>query len=109
MTGYCPPAAVWELDFAGTRYEGMEVTVRDLPLGMLLDILEGVVARSPDPGSARSMYALFAGLLVSWNITDTFGDPVPVTLEGLLSLSSQVVAALVAAWTASLAQPPSGN
>lgn len=100
--GYRPPSTVRKLDFTGTEHEGLEVATRSIPLGALLDVIERVA----DPDASRDMYALFAGSLEGWNVEDSFGDPVPATLDGLLSLDATFVLELMTAWIASMSTPP---
>lgn len=102
--GYRPPTTGQKLDFAGTPYEGLEVTVDAAPLGLLLDINEMfAVARERNNKEAvdamRDLLGKFAGVLESWNTEDRkTGEPVPPTLEGLLSQDSDFVLAIIGAW-----------
>lgn len=102
--GYRPPPTVRKLDFSGTEHEGLEVATRGIPLGVLLDITEKAIAG--EAGGSRDFHALFAGSLESWNVEDSFGDPVPATLEGLLSLDATFATEIFMAWAASMATPP---
>lgn len=106
--GYRPPSTVHKLDFSDTEHPGLEVATRGTPLGVLLDIIEsGAAAQAEDDASGlRDMYVLFAGVLESWNVEDAFGDPLPATLEGVLSLDTVFAGQLLTAWTASMTAPP---
>jgi hypothetical protein len=100
--GYRPPTTGQKLDFTGTPYEGLEVTVDSAPIGVVLDITAlFAAARQPGADTAaavRELLAKFAGVLEGWNVEDRAGGPVPPTLEGVLSLDTAFVMAVVEAW-----------
>lgn len=99
------------LDFTGTKYEGLEVTTDEAPLGVLLDVMEDFArleGRDVDvPTAARVLASLtknFAQVLEEWNATRK-GVPVPPTEEGLRSLGSAFVMDVVRAWLTGTAAP----
>lgn len=92
------------LTFKGTKYEGLEVTVDEAPMGLLLDIMEDysvLTSGSIDVATAgkvlRSLTGNFASVLESWNATRK-GKPVPATLDGLRSLGQAFVMTVIGAW-----------
>lgn len=54
----------------------------------------------------RRPFELFAKYLVSWNIDDDDDQPVPATLEGVLTLDSDDFARVNAAWQAAVQSVP---
>jgi len=88
--GYRPPRKIYNLDFTGTDYEGLQVALRGFTVGEELDlddkdmtgplIVETLVAR-----------------LVSWNVEDDQGQPVPATHEGVRSQDSVMIGAIISA------------
>lgn len=101
MMGYRPPTTGQKLDFTGTPYEGLEVTVDSAPIGVVLGITEMfAAARKPGdtPGAVRDLLAKFAAVLESWNVEDRNGEPVPPTVEGLLAQDTAFVMAVIEAW-----------
>lgn len=99
------------LDFAGTKYEGLEVRLDEAPMGLLLKIMEDYSRLSGgdlDTATAakvfRSMCENFAGVLEEWN-AERKGVPVPPTLDGLMSLGSTFVLDIVKAWMTGTAAP----
>jgi len=104
VTGFEPPSSGQKLDFSDTAYAGLEVTMDAVSLGDLLDIEELAEAASAG-AAARELFARFAKCLESWNVTRK-GEPVPATLEGVLSQDAAFVLAVVQAWQQGMAQAP---
>lgn len=87
-----------------SRYAGLEVTVDEAPVGLLLDIMGNyskLSGETVDVATAAAVFPLllegFASVLESWNVTRK-GEPVPATLEGLRSLGQGFVLTVVGAW-----------
>jgi hypothetical protein len=88
----------------GSKYAGLEVTVDEAPVGLLLEIMEHyskLTAGTVDiETAAKVLDALlegFASVLEGWNATRK-GKPVPATLDGLRSLGQAFVLAVIGAW-----------
>lgn len=77
------------LDFSGTSYQGLEVTARRAPLGLLRD--------------AASVTDALGRALVSWNVRDGDGHPVPADPAGLASRDPEFTAAVAGAWLEAVA------
>jgi hypothetical protein len=110
--GFEAPGTGNKLDFTGTRYEGLEVKVDSVPLGLLTAIIEDYSALTA--GNVDMTKALpvvlklldqFGKVLESWNVTRR-GEPVPATAEGLRSLDLAFAMAIVGAWVTGTAQAP---
>ena len=84
-----------------SKYPGLEVTVDEAPVGVLLGILEdfGSAGKGAKAMAAllRSVIPKFATILESWNATRK-GEPVPPTQEGLESLGAAFVIDVINAW-----------
>ena len=102
--GYRPPTTGQKLDFAGTEHEGLEVTVDAAPMGAALGITElfGTARQRNSQeaaGALREVLATFASVLEAWNVEHPrTGEPVPPTVEGLLSLDTDFVMFVIGAW-----------
>lgn len=96
MTGFRPKRAPLKLDFTDTEFQGLEVTLRPVPMSVLSDI--AVTASSGDPSAFRHAAATFAYALESWNVEDDDGNPVPADLDGLMSQDPRFVSAVFKAW-----------
>ena len=104
--GFEAPGTGRQLDFKGTPYEGLEVTVDSVSVGLLRKIaghyesLEALHAKGDLKAAAPALtmlLELFAGPLESWNVTKR-GEPVPATFEGLDSLDVVFAMAIIRAW-----------
>ena len=102
--GFEAPGTGNLLDFTGTPYEGLEVTVDSAPIGLLTGIMENYSAITGDEADMKTAGPLllkllkqFGEVLEDWNVTRK-GEAVPPTYEGLLTLDTQFVMAIVGAW-----------
>ncbi|MBA4865908.1 hypothetical protein H1V43_32105 [Streptomyces sp. PSKA54] len=89
--GYRPPRKIYNLDFTGTDYEGLAVSMRGLTIG---EELELDALREAD-GGGRRVFELMTGLLVEWNIEDDHGQPVPATFDGVCTQDAVMVMAIL--------------
>lgn len=95
MTGFRPKRAPLKLDFAGTEHEGLEITIRSVPMSVMQDI----AVSSGDASAFRHIAATFAYALESWNVEDDDGNPAPADMDGLMSQDPRFVTAVITAWT----------
>lgn len=110
--GFEAPGTGTRLDFAGTKYEGLEVTVDSVPLGLLTDIMQDYSALTAEDVDLKAampvvmrLLGSFGEVLESWNV-EKRGEPVPATAEGLRSLDLMFVMAVIGAWVTGTAQAP---
>lgn len=92
------------LTFDGTQYEGLEVKIDEVPIGLLMDIAEkydALTAEEVDMKAGmklfRDLIESFATVLEEWNVTRK-GEPVPATLDGLRLMGRTFVMAILGAW-----------
>lgn len=93
--GFKQPRKTYDLVFGNdTDYPGLEVRARTLSLGQLLEV------RSQDDGqdATRKLVGLFAERLVSWNLEDEEGAPVPATLDGIQEQDDDLILAVIGQW-----------
>ncbi|BBC35294.1 hypothetical protein SGFS_065880 [Streptomyces graminofaciens] len=102
--GYKPRRKIYTLAFEGEEYEGLEVKIRGLNTGQVMDI---DAARADGGDSAIvAMLQLMAEQLVEWNVEDDEGQPVPTTFEGVRSLDIDFNWAVIDAWQNAAAGVP---
>ncbi|MFI1728180.1 hypothetical protein ACH40E_02855 [Streptomyces acidicola] len=89
--GYRPPRKIYKLDFAGTEYDGLAVSMRGLTVGEELE----VDSLRAEDGGERRFFEMLTGLLVDWNVEDEHGQPVPATFEGVCTQDSAMVMAIL--------------
>jgi hypothetical protein len=117
--GFKPKRTLYRLDFTGTDLEGLEVTARGSSMAELLEVLEGAdgieslkeLDEKQDAGKVaaamREMVAPFARKLHGWNLLDDDDQPVPASLDGLLTQELDFVVAVITAYgQAMTAAPP---
>ena len=83
VPGSFPMRRPLKLDFSGTDREGLEVTAKPVPVGLLHD--------------AASVAEALGRNLVSWNVRDG-GRPVPATASGLASRDPEFITAASGAY-----------
>ncbi len=69
--GYRPKRRVYNLVFTGTDWEGLEVSMRGMTVGEELDLAGNDI-------SAALIVEELTKRLISWNLEDEQGQPVPV-------------------------------
>lgn len=89
--GYRPPRKTYNLDFTGTSYEGLEVSMRGPTVGEELEI---EAFRTQD-GGGREIFKVMTGLLIEWNVDDEQGQPVPTTFEGVCTQDAAFIMAIL--------------
>lgn len=80
----------------GHEYHGCEVVLRKLKLGEYLDI----VGINPESGATHigDQLRKMADKLISWNLEDESGVPVPTTPEAVLEQDKDLMLAVLGAW-----------
>lgn len=102
--GYRKQKKVFVLTFEDPELEGLEVRATGLSVGKMISMLD--LARLSNGNKLTSdavedidkLFRTFAQALVSWNLEDDAGQPVPATYEGLMSQDLDFVMALAMAW-----------
>lgn len=79
---------------------GLEVRVRACSVGKYLEIIDDVATQ--DAGVLRSVFARFSELLLSWNLEDAEGKPVPADSAGVMSVDMDLMTELLNAWKLTL-------
>jgi hypothetical protein len=96
--GYRPPRPTFKLIFEDDgQFDGLVVRTTSPSLGALQQVL----TLADDQGNAdqlTAMIALFAELLLEWNVEDDEGAPVPPTVAGLQAQPAPFVMSLIKAW-----------
>lgn len=111
MGGYRRKARLFNLAFAPDHpLHGLEVTARSVSMRDLLAVMElaslaGASLRDQAVGVGRLTEKL-AELIVSWNLEDEDGNPVPATAEGVQGQDMDFVLALCESWIDAVAGVP---
>jgi hypothetical protein len=98
---------VYKLVFDDTTdFAGLEVRAKSVDLGTLLK-LSGIANQARlDSDEVDELLSGFARALVSWNVEDENGNPVPATKEGMYSGDPHESIAIVRKWIDVMSNPP---
>ena len=97
--GYRRQTKTYKLVFRDEEFDGLEVRAKSMPLGVFLDM--EAAAFEADRGSKEKgleMMQYFSDVLTSWNVEDEKGNPVPTTVDGLLTQDFDFVQEIIATW-----------
>lgn len=100
--GYKPKRKIYHLDFTGTDYEGLRVSIRGLNTGQYMDLFQAK-EEAQAGGETNDLLTIMAGQLISWNVEDEEDMPVPATLDGIKTQDLDFNLAIVNAWTTAMA------
>lgn len=110
--GYVRKKKIFVLTFEDPDLEGLEVRASSTSLGALLelvslaDIGKGKKFGIEDIEKLDDLFQLFAGCLLSWNLEEEGGAPVPTTVAGLKSQELDFVLDLIMAWMDGVVSTP---
>jgi hypothetical protein len=119
--GFRPEPTVYSLSFQGTPLDGLHVRAGCCTLGEYNQMLAagtGAPGSDSDDMEARVknveimiqnnewIITLFLKYLVSWDLEDLSGQPVPTTRTGLDSQERSLIAMVIAAWQTALVTIP---
>ncbi|MFD9256924.1 hypothetical protein [Streptomyces sp. NPDC059538] len=100
--GYKPKRKIYNLDFTGTDFEGLQVSIRGLNTGQYMDLFTAKT-EAETGGETNDLMVIMASRLVSWNVEDDDDRPVPATLDGIKAQDLDLNLAIVGAWTKAMA------
>jgi len=110
--GYEKPKKTYNLLFADSEFEGLEVQVKSTSMGNILKLaeLDGInplKMTQEDLVKIRKLFGILASCMVSWNLEEN-GSPVAHDVEGLLDQEPEFVMTIIKAWTRAMTQaaPP---
>lgn len=97
--GFKKKSKTYRLTFSG-EYEGLTVTARSLPLGKFMKMgklvdLDVANPTGDDFETLEELFTLFLEALISWNLEEDDGTPIPVTREALYDQDLAFVLMLV--------------
>lgn len=103
MGGFVPKRKVYSLDFADTDLDGLEIRLRGMTTGELIDAMEKREAAT-DAGSSEfaELLELMAAKVVSWNVTTEGGQPVEPTVAAFREQDPEFNIGIIDAWTTAI-------
>lgn len=107
--GYRPKRKTYRLRFADPEMKGLVVEASSVPVGTFKDIIKllGTIETTEDDAEAVArLFEMFADALVTWNLEDDSGEPVPTTVEGIDSQDFDFMLAVIMSWVSSVGDVP---
>lgn len=101
--GFRKGRKTYRLTFEDPELAGLEVVANGVSMGRLLEMaglaeLAGGNFKPQDIAKIDDLLELFSSCIVSWNLEDEEGAPVPSTLGGLKSQDTDFVLDMLMAW-----------
>lgn len=106
--GYRRESIQYKLVFDDPSLEGLEVVTKSVSSGRLLKLMKladlaGNAGKrreftADDASAVESLFGGFASALISWNLEDEKGEPVPATLDGVNDQDFDFVLSIIMAW-----------
>jgi hypothetical protein len=96
--GYRKVPTIYSLTFAEEEYEGFEIRMKGLKVGRIRRLIKAVDSEDKSTDSINEILSLFEEGLVSWNLEDETGVPVPTTREGIEEQDVDFVMDIVSTW-----------
>lgn len=104
--GYRREKPLYLLKFADEEFDGLEVMSKSVPLGEFFELQRLQAVAASDPDAAEKIVTQMANVLVSWNLEDEHGKPVPCNYAGVSSQDMPFVLVIFAAWMEAVAGVP---
>lgn len=110
--GFVREAKVYNLVWSDDELAGLEVKARAAGFATYRRIAELATVQIAWPPTAEDLvrvddlHEAFGAQLVSWNLEEAEGVPVPATVEGLRSQDPELTLAIILAWMTAVAGVP---
>lgn len=109
--GFKKQTTIYELTFEDPDLEGLEIKAKSVPSGDLLDLMDAAskvdvttkTFSSDDLSAIEQLLNGFAKALVSWNLEEEDGTPIPPTLEKVREQEFIFILPIVTAWMDAIA------
>ena len=103
--GFKPKRRTFVLEFEDPDLEGLTIKARSATVAEFLTITELASSVGDQPGDAarglgavRDLFGAFVPVITDWNLDGDDDQPLPVTVDSLLSLDFPMVMAVIEAW-----------
>ncbi len=92
----------YRLSFSDERLAGLQVVIRSVSIRrrIAFNKIRFTLPTTNEEADryVSDIYAELADRLVEWNLRDEYGNPVPLTVDGLMDQHDYVTEAIVKAW-----------
>jgi len=114
--GFRPEPTIYNLTFQGTALDGLNVRMSCCTISENAEMIKAAVAGDDGDGNTHitadvlkdndRVLEIFINHLVSWNLEDLAGQPVPTNREGVDMQERTLIAQLMGAWQVSMMNVP---
>lgn len=101
--GYRRNKKRYRLRFDDPEMGGFEIVMGSLSIGQFLDLQAASAAAADDTSGVAALLAKFAAKIISWNLEDDGGEPVPATFDGVKGQELDFILAIISAWMDAMA------
>lgn len=79
------------------EYAGLEVTMKPASIGQMMEMeqIGGLDPQKTSVAEIRPLIGMLAGLIVSWNVEDDDGQPVPADEDGITGQDIGMLTAII--------------
>lgn len=91
------------------EFAGLEVEAASLPLGEFFKLSKAVSKGDVTEREMEMLLGTFARSLVSWNVVEEDGTPVPANYDGIMTMDLDFVLKLVDTWLRAVSPPDPGS
>lgn len=96
---------IYRLKWEDGEYAGLEVNIRSLTMGQLIEAKSGKSATGKD--GLEGTVELLADRIVDWNLEDDVtGEPVPATLDAMLAEDDDLILDIINRWMEAVSGVP---
>lgn len=92
-----PKGKIYHLDFEGTDYDGLEISLKGLSTGQMLGMMS-LMEDSENPAAAAQVVETVVSAVVSWNIDGDDDQALPVNRGNVLAQDLDMILAVAKAW-----------
>lgn len=95
---------IYRLKWEDGDYAGLEVNIRSLTMGQLIEAKSGKSASGKD--GLEGTVELLADRILDWNLEDEDGTPVPATLEAMKGEDDDLILDIINRWMEAVSGVP---
>ena len=106
--GYRRIPTIYTLDDVPEE-EGLIVRIKSIKVGKLRRLMRLTSDDSADEEGIDELFTLLQESLVSWNLEEEDGTPVPATLEGIEDQETELVMRILETWLDRMTGAPEGD
>ena len=101
--GYKRARKTYRLKFEDPELNGFEIAMGSLTIGQFMDLQAASAAAADDAEGVTALLEKFTAKIISWNLEDDDGLPVPATFDGVKTQDMDFIMTIISAWMDAMA------